>query len=346
MDVRWILVGFVLLGSSSSVFGQVVERKRLPSKLGGTQVCSPDDIDKDPETQRDTDPAGRDVRKNALYLTVKIQKLNAKGEVVSNCSGVRKDALTIVSAGHCFFENKPGEQSGADSGYTYRAVVTDEKGPRAIKLDFPRGENSPDLDLAVARLEEPVPLPGGMKFPKLSSMGCDAPNHADSFVKKLLTPSKRAFMVGYGTIDYDKGAVTSQCAKVVPLSNLKNHPTQPALWVDFHKTRTVQGITTGKGCFGDSGGAIFCEENGELVLGGIMAALNPNKDPKFDDVLRMRFEGEITSVDACRNRGNTGSWTTSISSTREKLYRFEKGAQSDQYKSPNGLQAPLPTGVR
>lgn len=340
-----VLVAFSLWSLPNA---QAQERERRISKLGGSQVCQASDIEKDPEAVRSQDlisKEGQEIRRAALYLTVKIEKVDSSGQVASTCSAVRTSPVKIVSAGHCFLEFGQKGSPPATAGYSFRAVMTDANGKtRRVPIVAPQGQWDHDIDLAVAGLAVDVPLPPSVTFPSLSQSGCGAPMEparesggltgffrgaGRAIVRKNLSP---AFLVGYGVLDNsENGSVTSSCPKIVPLNNLKQHGRAPALWVDFDRTRSVSGIAHGKGCFGDSGGPIFCRENGRLVVGGITAQVNPNRDPQYAKVLRERFEGKISSLKACQDSGNTGLWTISLNRVKNQLESLERDVNQTIY---------------
>lgn len=335
---------------------------RKKSNLGGSQICSAEDIESDSESIRKgpVSKEGKDIRKKAFYLSVKILKYNSSGTVVSSCSGVRaKDSKTIISAGHCFFPRELTKKQNEEQ-FTYKAVVIDAHGkPKEVNLESPKGEWNGSNDIAVARMAEFVDLPPGVRLPTMSKTSCGAPKEPaapESRIRGLINETARAFqrrnlapafLVGHGVIN-ETGppgaakAETADCAKVVPLNNLKQHGTEPALWVDFHKTKEVNGIKSGKGCFGDSGGAIFCEENGELALGGIVGQLNPNRDPKFQSVLKERSEGTKSSLEACKDKGNTGLWVQNISVIQDQIENFERSSIEESYLRKKGSRNTLP----
>lgn len=349
---RIIIMGLCATGLAWASFtAEAQDRQRRKSNLGGTQVCQASDIEKDPEAIRSQDlisKEGQEIRKAALYLTVKIEKVDSSGQIVSTCSAVRTSPVRIVSAGHCFLEYGQKGSPSATAGYSFRAVMTGADGQtKRVPIVAPQGDYNADIDLAVAGLAQDVPLPPGVSFPSLSASGCEAPmepkqepggiagffkSTGRAIARRNLSP---AFLVGYGVLDNSStGSVTADCPKIVPLNNLKQHGRAPALWVDFARTRSVSGVAHGKGCFGDSGGPIFCRENGRLVVGGITAQVNPNRDPEYAKVLRERFDGKISSLKACQDAGNTGLWTISLSRVKNQLERLESDVNQTIYGRP------------
>ncbi len=347
---RFILSSFILFALPAQ--GQGSERERIASKLGGSQVCSPSDFERDPEALRKQDLVSKEsqeIRRMAYYLSVKIETVNASGQVVSSCSGFRKDPNTIGSAGHCFL--KFGA-SAPEKGLRFRAILADHEGKtRTVPLLAPHGKYNEKIDGAMARLADRVDIPTDINFPPLASTGCDAPREPSAGYGGLLGALKSAgrsvqrsalpaaFMVGYGVINQDgqgpaASAVTAQCPKIVPVNNIKQHGRYPALWVDFSRTRETQGIQHGKGCFGDSGSAVLCKENGKWVYGGIVSTINPNQDPTYYDLLGKRARGEVSSLDACQDSRNTGFWNANVSDLRSELAEFERASIAEVYTPP------------
>ncbi len=348
MKVSPILLTIYMIFSFSAE-AEAQGRSRIASRLGGSQVCSPSDFERDPDAIRSQDVVSaesQEIRRMAYYLSVKIETVSAGGQVISTCSGFRTDPNTIGSAGHCFLKYKA---TAPEKGLRFRAVLVDHEGKtRTVPLLAPQGKYDEKIDGAVARLAERVDIPRELQFPPLAKTGCDAPRepsvqsggligalkNAGRSVQRSTLPA--AFMVGYGVINQEgqgpgASSVTAQCPKIVPVNNIKQHGQYPALWVDFDRTRETKGIQHGKGCFGDSGSAVLCKENGKWVYGGIVSAVNPNRDSGYQDLLGRRARGEVSSLDACRDSRNTGFWNANVSDLRSELAEFERASIAEVY---------------
>ncbi len=216
--------------------------------------------------------------------TVRILREADDGKKVAFCSGAINSANEILSAGHCFTDERMAQ---IGQGKIFVEVYDPKAKPpvRQIPIVAGRKANSPPVDLALLKTRDR--MPPEFSVPRAQDK-CD--------------PQSTVYASGFGIYDKSyKFPTFSRIAKLRPMTS--RHPGL----VGFMRGKEIP-------CYGDSGGPIFCKVEGILSLVSVIShsrdgqprSIPPDPNREVSEVCTL--DDRIYGTDLSKQEGLINTW--------------------------------------